>query len=254
RALRWRSFESAAGSARRAAILSPSARERTSRPSPVRAEATIGRSGRILDLGCGPGSLSLRVLRRFPRMHCVAVDYDPVVLRIGKGALGAYGGRLTWVDAKLGGPAWTDRLAAGKYDAAISTTALHWLEPKSLRGLYRDLGPLLRPHGIFLNGDRMPWDAEDRRLQRLAQRVRRVWFRRTQRRPDGGAWRRWWKEASEVPDLAESFAEHRRRQAGHPKEAGLPLTAHVRALRRAGFRTVAVLWQSFEHRVLFAQR
>ena len=217
-------------------------------------EATVGRSPRVLDLGSGPGSLSLRILQRFPRARCVAVDYDPVVLRIGQGALGSFRGRLTWVDAKLGAAGWTDRLPAGKYDAAVSTTALHWLSPASLRRVYRDLGGLLRPAGIFLNGDQLAWGAEDPRLLRLAQRVRQVHRHGLLRRPGRDAWDRWWRDAARVPALAPSFAEHERRQAQHPKDRSLPLDAHVRALRRSGFRTVAVVWQIIDNRVLFAQR
>jgi len=216
-------------------------------------QATIGRRGRVLDLGCGPGSLSLRILRRFPRMRCVAVDYDPVVLRVGQGALGSYGGRLTWVDAKLGRPGWTDQLPNGRFDAAVSTTALHWLSPRSLRTVYRDLGTLIRPGGVFLNGDRLPWGSADPRLQRLGERVRRVRFDLAERRADRNAWRFWWRDASKAPELAASFEEHRRRQAQHPREPDLPLEAHIRALRRAGFRTVTVVWQDIENRVLFAR-
>ncbi|MGC2289968.1 MAG: class I SAM-dependent methyltransferase [Thermoplasmata archaeon] len=217
-------------------------------------EATVGRSPRVLDLGSGPGSLSLRILERLPRARCVAVDYDPVVLRIGQGALGSFGGRLTWVDAKLGASGWTKRLPKGKYDAAVSTTALHWLPPPSLRRVYRDLGGLLRPEGIFLNGDHLAWGSEDPRLLRLAERVRRVHRHGVKRTTRWDAWERWWKDAAEVPGLASSFAEHRRRQAQHPKERSMPLEAHVRALRRSGFSTVAVVWQIIDNRVLFAQR
>jgi SAM-dependent methyltransferase len=217
-------------------------------------EATVGRSARILDLGSGPGSLSLRILQRFPRARCVAVDYDPVVLRIGQGALGSFGGRLTWADAKMGAVGWTDSLPRGRYDAAVSTTALHWLPTASLRRVYRDLGGLLRPRGVFLNGDRLAWGAEDPRLVRIAERVRQVHRRETKHRAGWGAWDRWWKEAERVPALAPSFAEHWRRQAQHPKERSLPLVAHVRALRRSGFSTVAVVWQVLDDRVLFAQR
>lgn len=217
-------------------------------------EATVGGSGRVLDLGSGPGSLSLRVLQRFPRARVVAVDYDPVVLRIGQGALGSQGGRLTWVDTKIGGPSWTDHLPGGKFDAAVSTTALHWLPPASLRRVYRDLGKLIRPNGVVLNGDRLPWGPEDPRLQRLAGRVRKVRLKRAERRVDWGAWRRWWRDAARVPELASSFAEQRRRRAQHPKERALPLNDQIRALRRGGFRTVAVVWQNIEDRVLFAQR
>ena len=48
-------------------------------------EAWLPRRFTALDLGCGPGSLSARLLRRFPAARVVAVDFDPVVLRIGQG-------------------------------------------------------------------------------------------------------------------------------------------------------------------------
>jgi SAM-dependent methyltransferase len=217
-------------------------------------EASVGRSPRVLDLGSGPGSLSLRILQRFPRARCVAVDYDPVVLRIGQGALGSYGGRLTWVDAKMGAPGWKDALPPGRFDAAVSTTALHWLTPSSLRQVYRDLAGLLRPRGVFLNGDRLAWGSEQARLVRLAEQVRQVHRRETKRTAGSNAWDRWWKDAARAPALAASFEEHRRRQAQHPKERSPPLAAHVRALRRSGFRTVAVVWQILDDRVLFAGR
>jgi len=229
-------------------------RERRFHAMLVAIEASVGRSPRVLDLGSGPGSLSLRILQRFPRARCVAVDYDPVALRIGQGALGSYRGRLTWVDAKIGSPDWTDQLPAGKFDAAVSTTALHWLSPTTLQKVYRDLGPLIRLNGVFVNGDWIPWGSEDPRLRRLTDGIRRIHRRSPVQRAARGAWRRWWKQAAKVPDLAPSFAEHRRRRAQHPREQVTPLPGQVRALRRAGFRTVTVVWQNFEDRVLFAQR
>ncbi len=54
-----------------------------------------------LDLGCGPGSLSQRLLERFPQARAIAVDQDPLLLAMGQGALGDIGGRLRWIDANL---------------------------------------------------------------------------------------------------------------------------------------------------------
>ena len=50
--------------------------------------AFAGPEPRVLDLGCGPGSLSARVLDRIPGASVVAIDADPVLLAIGRGALG----------------------------------------------------------------------------------------------------------------------------------------------------------------------
>ena len=218
------------------------------------AEATVGRRFKALDLGCGPGSLSARLLRRFPSARCVAVDYDPVALRVGQGALGSFGGRLRWVDAKLGRRGWTDHLPHRRFDVALSTTALHWLNARDLRQLYGDLGRLLRRGGVFLNGDRLPWGSENSRLSRLGESVRRIRFRGKSLDSEWTAWKAWWEAAEKVPALRPLFRVREERQSQHPKDVDLSMGVHVRALRRAGFREVAVLWQDLENRVLFAQR
>ena len=217
--------------------------------------AAVPKRFTALDLGCGPGSLSVRLLRRFPSARVIAVDYDPVTLRIGRGALGSFGGRLTWVDTKIGAPGWTERLPRRRIDAAVSTTALHWLPKASLRALYRDLGHLLPRGGVFLNGDHIPWGPGSRGLSRLAETVWRQKFRGVSRKRECSAWKEWWERAERLPALRPYFEEQKRRSAQHPKHTeSPPLEFHVRALRRAGFREVDVIWQSFTNRVLFARR
>lgn len=219
-------------------------------------EASVPKRFTALDLGSGPGSLSVRLLHRFPLAHVVAVDYDPVALRIGRGALGNFGGRLTWVDAKMGAPGWTDQLARGqrKFDAALSTTALHWLERPNLEALYRDLARLLRRGGVFLNGDHLPWDHRSKGLQRLARKVLRQRLRGGPPGAEWKAWRDWWDAAKKIPALRPCFEEQGKRASLHPRHGGIALSVHEAALRRAGFRDVGVIWQDFTNRVLFARR
>ena len=108
----------------------------------------------VLDLCCGPGSLAARVLRRFPGASVVALDNDPVLMLLGRRAYGSQGGRLTWIEADLRQPRWTEAVATqAPFDAVVSTTALHWLGTESLRQTYAGAAGLLAPGGVIVNGD-----------------------------------------------------------------------------------------------------
>ncbi|HYA54778.1 MAG TPA: class I SAM-dependent methyltransferase, partial [Thermoplasmata archaeon] len=141
-----------------------------------------------------------------------------------------------------------------KFDAALSTTALHWLQAPQLAALYRDLARLLRRGGVFMDGDHLPWGSEAPGLARLAERVRRVRTKGASLDTEWKAWKDWWDDAERIPALRPYFEERERRSAGHPGHGDILLRVHERALRRAGFREFGVIWQDLTNRVLFARR
>lgn len=216
--------------------------------------ASLPKRFTALDLGCGPGSLTLRLLRRFRGARVVAVDFDPVVLRLGREALASLRGRISWVDADIGSKAWTKRIPVRRVDAAVSTTALHWLRPTQLRRLYGDLAHLLRRGGVFLDGDYLPWGSGRRRLRHLAETVRAARFGGKSLQSEWAPWRAWWKSIEKVPALRDEFRERRARAFEHPQGEPLSLEFHERALRQAGFREVDVVWQDLENRILLGIR
>src|SRR5262249_61752677 len=91
-------------------------------------EAAAGRGDPlVLDLGCGPGSLAVRLLDRMPAARVVAIDADPLLLALGRTAHGDRPG-LHFADQDLRIPGWAGRLGLSPAaDAAVSTTAPHWL-------------------------------------------------------------------------------------------------------------------------------
>src|SRR5215469_11996233 len=140
----------------------------------------------VVDLGCGPGSLAVRLLRRLPAATLIAVDADPVTLSLGRAAYGDVPG-LRFLDLDLRSPGWASGLGLepGRLlDAAVSTTALHWLTAAELSDLYATLAGLLRPGGLFLDGDHLRLsETENPALARLDRALEE---REDQRRfPDG---------------------------------------------------------------------
>ena len=218
--------------------------ECTGRPDPL-----------VLDLGCGPGSLAVRLLDRLPGATVIGIDADPVSLALGQAAHSGRPG-LRLIDLDLRVPGWSARLGLDRpADAAVSTTALHWLFERDLRAMYAELATVLGPGGLLLNGDHFSLDAARApTLARLDLALRR---REDQRRfPDGhsDSWSAWWEAAAADPLLSERVAERGRRQvdAGHHGTESTQLTTHVEALARAGFAEVGTLWQRGDNRLLCA--
>ena len=207
-----------------------------------------------LDLACGPGSISQRLLARFPRAQAIAVDIDPVMLAIGRGALGTVGGRLRWIEADLASPGWLEALGDTQLDAVLSTTALHWLEPEPLARLYHDLGRLLRPGGLLLNGDHMAFSSPT--PARLSERVlEQQWTDAAFAARGIETAEQWWEALGSEPAFAPLLTERAERFAGKRRQESPPgFDLHVAALRDAGFREVETIWQALSDRVLMAVR
>lgn len=209
----------------------------------------------MLDLGCGTGSLTERILHRYPRARAVALDFDPVTLAIGRRGLGTVGGRLEWVEADLRQAGWEAALPAGRPDAAVSSTALHWLTAKELGRIYSTLADRLRPGGLFLNGDWIAFGPRSPRFRAVARRGRGHFRASGAKSAETWSWRAWWRAALREPQLAREAALHRARfPRSHSAVRTPDLPGHVRLLRRAGFREVEVVWSLWQNRVVAAIR
>jgi trans-aconitate methyltransferase len=204
----------------------------------------------VLDLGCGPGSLSDRLAARLPDAQLVGIDADPLLLALARATVPS---NVRLVEARLGTPGWVDALdLSGPVHAAVSTTALHWLSESDLGRLYRDLAELIVPGGVLVDGDHFT-DSQPRlsELQRLVRQGRKG--RRAG--PEAEDWTQWWAavEAEEAfADLVRQRRERAFAAAGHG--VGVGLDTHLELLRRAGFRELGFVWQSGDDRVLVAVR
>lgn len=220
----------------------------------------------LVDLGCGPGVVLGRVLQRFPGARVIGVDQGPKVLRMAEQAWRPYRGRARWVQAEVQDPKWRSGLPARSVDYVISALCLHPLPPGELRRLYRDLGRLIRPGGLFIDADLIPWSARHATFDRLSETVRELEVARGLRGSTVELARdaeRYWKGVRRSGAMADLFAaqdaERRRPKGrapakGHSRELLVDVDEHLAYLRAAGFREASVVWQHLDRRVLVARR
>ncbi len=207
---------------------------------------------RVLDLGCGPGSLSVRLLERFPAASVVAVDADPLLLGLARAAYADRPG-LTVLSRDLRSAGWDDGL--GEFDAIVSTTALHWLTRPELGALYASCAGLLRAGGVLVNGDHLRGHhlPGGGRLDDLASRVERGRAARVGVL-DNEDWGQWWDAVAAAPELADLVGERGARPLDHTVPDVPGLADHVALLREAGFAETGTVWQHGTDRVLVAVR
>ncbi|MGW0020957.1 class I SAM-dependent methyltransferase [Rhodococcus sp. NPDC003382] len=216
-------------------------------------EFATGGEFTALDLACGPGSLTARILDRFPQSRIVAVDYDPMLLALARDYLAGYADRVRFVDADLTDPHWTD-LVAAQLDTAphavVSTTALHWLRPEQLIGLYTQIRSVLAPDGIFLNGDHFRFDDRDGHIT--------LWSAQHDRRTQqhsfaAGAdeWDQWWDLLRAHPRIGTLQDERTARFAERDGTAPTGVQFQLAALRHAGFAESGTVWQLFDDYVVY---
>jgi ubiquinone/menaquinone biosynthesis C-methylase UbiE len=106
-------------------------------------QATVRASQRVLDVGCGTGSLAVLIKQRYPAVEVVAVDPDPkalaraerkarragVAIRFDRG----FGDALGYTDAR--------------FDRVFSSMMFHHLDAQGQAGMLREIRRVLKPGG-----------------------------------------------------------------------------------------------------------
>lgn len=103
---------------------------------------------RVLDLGCGTGTVAYVVKSRFPRAAVHCVDLVPRMLELAAKKLRGFSG-VSFEQADF-----SRYRIAGKYDAVVTSLALHHLETDADKAaMHRKIYRALVPGGVFASAD-----------------------------------------------------------------------------------------------------
>ena len=124
-------------------------------------QAGIGPGQRVLDLGCGTGTLTIMLARACAQAEVVGLDADPEVIEIARRKITAAGVRVELFQAMAFAPPFE----AKSFDRVVSSLVLHHLSRADKQRTFSKLRELLKPDGELHIAD---WGQAQNALMRLA--------------------------------------------------------------------------------------
>ena len=108
-------------------------------------QAGIRSGQRVLDIGCGTGSLAIMLKRDKPSVEVVGLDPDPNALEIARRKAAQDGAPIDFVQGFADA---VDR-PSGTFDRVLSSLMLHHLTAEDRRATLAEVFRVLKPNGEF---------------------------------------------------------------------------------------------------------
>ncbi len=134
----------------------------------------------LLELGCGTGELSCRLLKHCPSARLLALDYSPRMVAAAKAKLSQWGlsNRARVQEMDFG--AWANGEGEEEFetgfDACVSSLAIHHLDDEMKKHLFSCIAGHLKSGGCFWNADPVVLEP---RLSESYQKAREQWTKGT---------------------------------------------------------------------------
>ena len=104
----------------------------------------------VADLGAGSGLFARHVLAVYPKADFTLIDASREMLDMARKRFQQQTDSFTFVEQRL-----EDFSEPGRFDAVISSLAIHHLEDADKRSLFKRIFAALRPGGAFINVDQI---------------------------------------------------------------------------------------------------
>lgn len=188
-------------------------------------------SCRVLELGCGTGEVSLKILNRCPDAQVIALDYSPRMLQFAQAKITAAGYQQRWIGIQADFGDWANNPQkldiSSEFDACVSSLAIHHLQDEMKLKLFQRIAASLSQDGCFWNAD--PVLPESPALAEVYKSVREEWA------------------AQQGTNLTEIRAKlgTSSTQGYSSQDQLASLNAHLQMLATAGFKIVAVPWKYY---------
>ena len=180
---------------------------------------------RILDLGCGTGNLTLRVLETFQEAEVVALDLSAEILDVCRRQCGT--DRVSYLQQDF----HSLDLPDAECDLVVSSIAIHHVDDPAKQRLFNDVYASLHPDGVFTFVDQ--FRGETPGIYRQHMKV----------------WKQFADSKGIPPEEWEMWMEHQQQHDYHAT-----LGQQIEWLRQTGFQQVDCLWKHVLWTLLTARK
>ena len=104
-------------------------------------QANIQPKMKVLDLGCGTGTLTLMLKRRYPEAEVTGMDGDPQVLDIARDK--THGTSIQWDEGLASSLPYPDSV----FDRVVTSLVIHHLVTEDKRRAFKEIYRVLKPNG-----------------------------------------------------------------------------------------------------------
>lgn len=193
----------------------------------------------VLELCCGEGLLAEAILERFPNCTLHGYDGSPEMLKQAFSRLDRFGRRFVPGQFDLVAADW--RRPAFAVRAVVSMLCIHHLDGQQKKELFRDIGAMLSPSGVFLIADLV--EPASSLAKKLAAED---WDEAVKGRA----------QAQDGDESAFEYFQKRQWNIYHypdPFDKPSPLADQLRWLEEAEFTGVDVYWMAAGHAIFGGQ-
>lgn len=176
---------------------------------------------KILDLGCGTGNITQKVLTRFPDAKVTCLDLSENMIEIAKDKLSDYE-KIEYIVGDF-----TQMQIETKYDVILSSLALHHIpNDEEKESMYKDIYEALEKDGVFLNADVIK--ANSNYNEELNNKIAI-------------------REMKENGVTDEEITEHKGKRDAN--DIPTTLINHIKMLENVGFEEIDVIWKHYSNAV-----
>ncbi len=126
----------------------------------------------VLEIGCGPGPTSIRLLEANPKIKLICIDNEEKMISQAMQGLKKYKNRVEFVNSDA--LSFLKSSEDTKFDAIVSGWTIHNFNDEYRNNVLKEILRVLKNKGVFINGDNYALDDLNKRYKEFYWSVRQL--------------------------------------------------------------------------------